>query len=105
MGAGSTIAMTIRRFARHRAALASAAFVVVLTGLALLAPRVAPYDPLAQNLGAILAPPSAAHPLGTDDLGRDVLSRLVFGARLSLLASLMAVAIAVGLGVPCGLIG
>jgi peptide/nickel transport system permease protein len=99
------IGMAARRFARHRTALVSAVFVVVLTVLALLASRVAPYDPLAQNLGTILAAPSAAHPLGTDDLGRDVLSRLVFGARLSLLASLMAVAIAVGLGVPFGLIG
>jgi peptide/nickel transport system permease protein len=94
----------VRRFARHRAALASAVFVTALVVAAALAPQVAPHDPLGQNLGSILATPSAAHPLGTDDLGRDVFSRLVHGARLSLLASLMAVAIAVAVGVPFGLL-
>ncbi len=94
----------IGRFARHRAALASAVFVAGLVVAAVLAPHVAPHDPLEQNLGSILAAPSAAHPLGTDDLGRDVFARLVHGARLSLLASLMAVAIAVVLGVPFGLL-
>jgi ABC-type dipeptide/oligopeptide/nickel transport system permease subunit len=92
------------RFVRHRLALASAAFVVAVVLAAVLAPWVAPHDPLTQDLVRILAPPSLAHPLGTDDLGRDVLSRLVHGARLSLLASLMAVAIAVVLGVPFGLL-
>lgn len=100
----SGLGAAIRRFARHHAALASAVFLVALSAAALLAPEVAPHDPLAQNLGAILAPPSARHLLGTDDLGRDVLSRLVHGARLSLGASLMAVAIAVVLGVPFGLV-
>ncbi len=92
-----------RRFARHRAGLAGALFVLLLAGGAGLANRILPWDPLAQNLNAILATPSRAHPLGTDDLGRDVLTRLVYGARLSLGASILAVAIAAGLGVPCGL--
>lgn len=100
----SGLGAAARRFARHHAALASAVFLVTLSAAALLAPEVAPHDPLAQNLGAILAPPSARHLLGTDDLGRDVLSRLVHGARLSLGASLMAVAIAIVLGVPFGLV-
>ena len=97
------LAAAARRFTRHHAALASAVFLVALSAAALGAPGVAPHDPLRQDLGAILARPSAAHLLGTDDLGRDVLTRLVYGARLSLSASLMAVAIAAGLGVPFGL--
>jgi peptide/nickel transport system permease protein len=96
--------VTTARFARHSTGMASAVFVLVLVLAALLAPWVAPHDPLAQDLATILAAPSPAHPLGTDDLGRDVLSRLVHGARLSLLASLMAVGIAVVLGVPFGLV-
>lgn len=98
------LGVAARRFLRHRAALAGALFVLLLGCAGALAPQVAPYDPLAQNLGAILATPSLAHPLGTDDLGRDVLTRVIFGARLSLAASVMAAAIAVGLGVPLGLV-
>ena len=100
----SGIADTLRRFARHRGALAAAIFLLLLTVAAALAPQLMPRDPLAQDLGAILAKPTAGHPLGTDDLGRDVLARIVYGARLSLAASLMAVAIAAVLGVPFGLI-
>lgn len=100
----SGIADTLRRFARHRGALAAAIFLLLLTVAAALAPQLMPRDPLAQDLGAILAKPTAGHPLGTDDLGRDVLARIVYGARLSLAASLMAVAIAAALGVPFGLI-
>jgi ABC-type dipeptide/oligopeptide/nickel transport system permease subunit len=100
----SGTAEAVRRFATHRGALGAAVFLLVLAVAAALAPQVMPRDPLAQDLGAILAKPTAAHPLGTDDLGRDVLARIVYGARLSLAASLMAVAIAAGLGVPFGLI-
>jgi ABC-type dipeptide/oligopeptide/nickel transport system permease subunit len=100
----SGIADTLHRFATHRGALAAAVFLLALAVAAALAPQLMPRDPLAQDLGAILAKPTPAHPLGTDDLGRDVLARIVYGARLSLAASLMAVAIAAGLGVPFGLI-
>jgi peptide/nickel transport system permease protein len=92
----------MRRFARHRAALAALLFLTALGAAALLAGRVAPHDPLRQDLGAILARPSLAHPLGTDDLGRDVLTRLIYGARLSLAASVMAAAIALIIGMPAG---
>ncbi len=98
------IPAAVRRFSRNAGALAGAAFVLLLAAAALAAPGLAPHDPLEQNLAAILAPPSRAHPLGTDDLGRDVLTRVMYGARLSLTASLMAVAIAAGLGVPFGLV-
>lgn len=93
----------LRRFLRRKAALAAAVYLVALVSAALLAPVVAPHDPLTQDLGAVLRPPSTAHPLGTDDLGRDVLTRLLYGARLSLGAALMAVAIATLAGLPVGL--
>lgn len=84
-------------------AAASLLFLLTLALLALTADWVAPYRPSAQDLGNTLSPPSSAHWLGTDDLGRDTLSRLIHGAPLSLSASFLAVAVAVLLGVPVGL--
>ncbi len=76
----------------------------LLVGLAISAPLIAPYSPIAQDLDQTMLPPGAAHLLGTDDLGRDVFSRLIYGAPTSLYASLLAVAIAAGLGLPFGLV-
>ncbi|MFC3641557.1 dipeptide/oligopeptide/nickel ABC transporter permease/ATP-binding protein [Aquibium oceanicum] len=76
---------------------------VLLVFLALFADWIAPYDPLRQNLIKALQGPSAAHWLGTDDLGRDVLSRLIFGCRIAVIAAAEATSIAVLLGVPLGL--
>jgi peptide/nickel transport system permease protein len=81
----------------------SIGFLVLLVAVSLLAPWVAPYPPNAQNVNDVLAPVSAAHWMGTDDLGRDVLSRLIWGAPNSLYASFLAVGVAVVLGVPIGL--
>lgn len=92
-----------RRFRRSRAAVAGACFLAAVVGAAMLAPLVSPSDPLKQNLSDALAAPSEHHPLGTDDLGRDVLTRLLYGARLSLGAACLAVAIAALSGVPVGL--
>jgi peptide/nickel transport system permease protein len=86
-----------------RAAL-SLAFLLALVLLALAAPWLAPYAPTAQDPNNALADPSAAHLLGTDDLGRDVLSRLIHGAPATLYASFLAVSIAIVLGVPVGLV-
>lgn len=72
---------------------------------ALLAPWLAPFPPLRQNLDARLQPPGPAHVLGTDELGRDVLSRLIFGARISLLMAVGAMALALPLGALCGIAG
>jgi peptide/nickel transport system permease protein len=78
-------------------------YLLCLTLLGLLAPAVAPYSPTDQNYDAMLQGPTAHHLLGTDDLGRDTLSRLLFGAPVSLYASIMSVAIGLALGLPFGL--
>lgn len=92
-------------FARRRPVTAIAgAFVLLLVVMAVFAPLIAPYDPYAQEVANRLQPPSSAHWLGTDDYGRDVLSRLIYGARISLQASLQAVALALVLGLPLGVI-
>jgi peptide/nickel transport system permease protein len=85
-------------------AVLSIGFLVALLLISILAPVIAPYPPNDQNVSLLLAPPSAEHWLGTDDLGRDVLSRLIYGAPNSLYASFLAVFIAVLLGVPAGLL-
>ncbi len=72
--------------------------------MALLAPLIAPFDPNKPNFLQIRKAPSAVYWLGTDDLGRDILSRLFYGAQASLLAGVISVVIAVGVGVPIGLI-
>jgi peptide/nickel transport system permease protein len=82
----------------------SISFLVLLFFVSVLAPVIAPYAPTDQNTAQLLAEPSAAHWLGTDDLGRDVLSRLIYGAPNSLYASFLAVFVAVVLGVPVGLL-
>jgi len=83
---------------------AGAVIVVAFMLVAVLAPVLAPHDPLQSDWGAILQPPSLAHPLGTDDLGRDVLSRIMWGAQTSLIAGVVSVAIAMAIGVPLGMI-
>lgn len=82
----------------------SLGFLLLLVLVAVLAPVIAPHSPTDQNLDAMLLAPSAEHWLGTDDLGRDVLSRLIHGAPATLYASFLAVAIACLIGVPIGLI-
>ena len=91
-------------FLRNRAAVAGALVVVAFVAVAVLAPLLAPFDPLKTNFLLIRKAPSAAHWLGTDDLGRDILSRLLFGARASLLAGCISVGIALAIGVPVGLL-
>lgn len=78
--------------------------VLVMSVAALLAPWIAPHDPTALDLDAILMPPSAAHLLGTDALGRDILSRLLHGARVSLWVGFVSVGIAVSIGIVLGLL-
>jgi peptide/nickel transport system permease protein len=79
--------------------------ILLLFIVAIFAPLIAPYDPNAVDLSNALAPPSAAHPLGTDASGRDVLSRLIFGTRPSLLGPLLVVVLSTLVAVPLGLLG
>ncbi|MBW1891478.1 MAG: ABC transporter permease [Deltaproteobacteria bacterium] len=79
-------------------------FLVVLGAAAMAAPKIAPYDPVEQNLDQRFSPPARSHLLGTDNLGRDVLSRIIFGSRSALLVGIVAVTIAVLLGSLVGLI-
>ncbi|PXA90645.1 diguanylate cyclase [Caulobacter sp. D4A] len=83
-------------------ALISLAYLSALVLAAVFAPMIAPYAPNKQNLMDLLAPPSAAHWLGTDDLGRDTLSRLIYGSYNALYAASLAVGIGVAIGVPLG---
>ncbi|HEY8370276.1 MAG TPA: ABC transporter permease [Thermodesulfobacteriota bacterium] len=83
--------------------LVGAGLVAAFVAASLLAPLLSPYDPLAPDFVAVLAPPSLAHPFGTDDLGRDILSRVLYGGRVSLQAGLLTVAFALAAGVPLGL--
>jgi peptide/nickel transport system permease protein len=93
---------TLRRAARARLAPFGAAVMLLAIAMALLAPVVAPYDPLKQNLDRTLARPDRAHLMGTDNVGRDVLSRVIWGTRVSLVAGFGSVIIAVVAG---GLLG
>lgn len=90
--------------AKSRSALVGLLIIVVVILVAILAPALAPYDPLDTNLRARLEPPSLSHLLGTDQLGRDIFSRLLYGARLSLLLALGAVAIGAVSGTVAGVI-
>ena len=96
--------LALRRLMRRRAALVGSAVVVFFIALALAAPLVAPYDPLATDWRAVRKSPSSQHLFGTDELGRDVLSRVAWGARASILAGLVSVSIALAVGVPLGLL-
>lgn len=91
----------LRRDVRAAMAIAYLALLVVV---AFAAPWLSPYSPTAQNVNEMLQEPSAAHWMGTDDLGRDILSRLIHGAPATIYASFLAVSIAILLGVPVGLL-
>jgi peptide/nickel transport system permease protein len=96
--------LALSRFVHRPVAVIGLAVIVLFIGVAIFAPLIAPYDPVATSWSAIRKAPSAAHWMGTDENGRDVLSRVVFGARASLLAGVVAVLIAAGIGVPAGLL-
>ena len=93
-----------RRLLRRRGAAVGLAVIVFFVALAVLASFAAPYDPLATSWTAIRKAPTTAHWFGTDEIGRDVLSRVVWGARASLLAGVVSVLISLSIGVPVGLL-
>ena len=94
----------IARLRRDSAALAGAIIVIAAIAVATLAPALAPGDPIKNSLLDRLTPPNAQHVLGTDTLGRDVASRLLYGARVSLIVGLSAVLLAGALGITLGLL-
>ena len=94
----------LRRLLKRKGALLGLAAIAIFVALAILAPLVSPADPTAQSWTAVRQAPSAAHWFGTDEVGRDVLSRVLYGARASLLAGVISIAIALSVGVPAGLI-
>ncbi len=96
-------AIAVRQFRRSWVGLTGAALVGLFLLVTALAPVLAPYDPIATDFASVLAPPSPAHPFGTDDIGRDILSRVIHGSRVSLQAGLFTVAVALAVGLPLGL--
>ena len=93
-----------QRFLKVRGAAIGLAVVLLLVFLAAAAPLVAPHNPNFQDLLAVLEPPSAIHPFGTDDLGRDVLSRVIYGSRVSLQVGLISIGVALVGGISIGLL-
>jgi len=100
--AGSTRTAWRKLLARPRA-VAGLVVIVLFVAMALLAPWLSPHDPLATSWSAVRKPPTLEHLFGTDEIGRDVLSRVVWGARASLLAGVVSVCISLAVGVPIGL--
>jgi peptide/nickel transport system permease protein len=101
---GDRLRLAWRRLARRPPAVVGTLVVLVFVVVALAAPWLAPADPNATSWSAIRKAPSWAHPFGTDDLGRDLLARVVWGARVSMQAGVLSILFAIAVGVPAGLI-
>ena len=93
-----------RRLKARKPALVGLALIIVLVLMAVFAPEIAPYDVIKQNYLLVRKPPSSAHWFGTDEVGRDILTRVIWGARASLSAGVISVGIAISIGVPLGLV-
>lgn len=91
-----------QRFSMNRLSVAGAVIVLILLTIAVLAPYLSPYDPMNIDVHNVLSPPSFKHPFGTDDLGRDVLSRIILGSRVSLRVGFIAVGLAIFIGTLIG---
>ncbi len=91
-----------RRFQRNRPALIALGFIVLQIVIAIFAPWFAPYDPYQGDFSATWQPPSTAHWLGTDDLGRDLLSRIIYGSRISISIGILSQLVIVLVGLPIG---
>ena len=97
--------MVWRSYRRHKPAMVGTIIVLVLVLAAIFAPVLTPYDPEKTDLDSMLNPPSLAHPMGTDELGRDLLTRILYGGRVSLSIGVMAMALAVFVGATIGGLG
>jgi peptide/nickel transport system permease protein len=100
----SLTAIALAQFRRSHVGLVGAVLVCAFVLVAALAPLLSPYDPVSADFANVLSPPTRAHPFGTDDIGRDILSRVVYGSRISLQAGLFTVAVALCIGLPLGLV-
>ena len=100
---GNPTVQALVRTVRNPVGMFGMAVLTLLVICAIGAPVLSPYDPLQQHAGSELRPPSKEFPLGTDNLGRDLLSRIIFGSRASLLVGVVAVALGAGIGIATGL--
>lgn len=100
----SVLKLLFKTLRSDKPALIAAIFILGLVLVAVFAPWVAPHDPLSQNIINSFSPPSAEHWLGTDEYGRDMLSRLIYGARPALLVGVLSVVFAMAIGVPIGML-
>jgi|HigsolmetaAR202D_1030399.scaffolds.fasta_scaffold00288_14 ABC-type dipeptide/oligopeptide/nickel transport system permease subunit len=100
----SAWALTLEQFLRRPLALVGLGMLLVLILAAVFAPYIAPYDPIRRNFAERFVPPSAAHWLGTDALGRDVFTRILYGGRVTLYIGLLSVLLSMLIGVPIGLV-
>src|SRR5438046_4137347 len=94
----------LRRLFTRTGAVVGLVVIAIFVLLALFAPLISPYEPIATSWSLVRKPPSALHWFGTDELGRDILARVIYGARASLLAGAISVGIALSIGVPLGLL-
>src|SRR5262247_766102 len=94
----------LRRLFKRKGAVVGLAVIAAFAVIAVFAPLVSPYDPIATSWSLVRKAPSAQHWFGTDDLGRDILARVIYGARASLMAGAISVGIALAIGVPFGLV-
>jgi oligopeptide transport system permease protein len=97
-------ASAFRRLRKNRLALASAIFIIAIALAAIFVPMVYPWTYAEQNYDAVTQPPSWEHPMGTDQLGRDIFIRLIFGSRISLTVGIVVQVVIMAIGVPAGLI-
>lgn len=100
----SNLRRALHTFRRNKTALAGLLIILLFVVVALAAPWLAPYNPVEIDLGRQFTPPSRVHPFGTDNLGRDILSRVIAGARVSLWVGIVSVGLSMLIGVPAGLV-
>jgi len=100
----SLTARALRRLFKRKGAVLGLVIIALFVALAVLAPLIVPYDPITQSWTSVRKAPSLVHWFGTDDVGRDILARVIYGARASLMAGCISVGIALVIGVPLGMI-
>ena len=105
MSPASQKALIIRTFKNNKTSAVGLVMAMMIVMIALLAPWISPYDPIAQDMNVQHAPPSWEHPFGTDSYGRDQLSRILLGSRVSLVVGVLSVLLAMVAGIPLGIIG